>query len=250
LYNIPANTLFIGKPLIYLPTCHSTNDTAGEMLNQPLHEGSVIITSHQTAGKGQRGNSWEAEPDKNLTFSLILKPHILAVSQQFFLNIITSLAVHGVLTKYLGNKVRIKWPNDIFFEDYKIGGILIQNFIKKNGIETSIIGIGLNVNQKAFIEKRATSMNLVTGKEMDLQKILNELFMGLEQEYLVLKASGFEKLEKEYLSKLYWLNEEHVFRGTDLFKGRIMGIDDIGRLKVEVSGGIKTFNFKEIEFIQ
>jgi BirA family transcriptional regulator, biotin operon repressor / biotin---[acetyl-CoA-carboxylase] ligase len=250
LYNIPANTLFIGKPLIYLPTCHSTNDTAGEMLNQPLHEGAVIITSHQTAGKGQRGNSWEAEPDKNLTFSLILKPHMLGISKQFFLNIITSLAVHGVLTKYLGNKVRIKWPNDIFFEGYKIGGILIKNFIKKNGIETSVIGIGLNVNQKKFTEKRAISMNLIIGEELDLQRILNEVFMALEQHYMLLKASQFDKLENEYLSKLYWVNEEHLFWGPDLFKGRIVGIDEIGRLKVEVSGAIKVFNFKEIEFIE
>ena len=250
MYNIPANTLFIGKPLIYLPTCHSTNDMAGEMLHQPLHEGSVIITSHQQAGKGQRGNSWEAEPDKNLTFSLILKPHVLSISQQFFLNIIISLAVHEVLTKHLGNRVKIKWPNDIFFKDFKVGGILIQNFIKKMGIDTSIIGIGLNVNQTAFIEKRAISMNLILDKELDLQRILNELFMSIEHEYLLLKASQFENLKMEYLSRLYWINEEHIFRDSDLFKGRITGIDELGRLQVETAGGTKAFNFKEIEFIE
>jgi BirA family biotin operon repressor/biotin-[acetyl-CoA-carboxylase] ligase len=251
LYNISANTLFIGKPLIYLPTCHSTNDTAAELLNQqPLHEGAVIITSHQKAGKGQRGNSWEAQPDKNLTFSIILKPHILDINQQFFLNIISSLAVHEVLTKYLGNKVKIKWPNDVFFENYKIGGILIQNFIKKTRIENSIVGIGINVNQEEFVEKRAISMKGIIGKDLVPQQLLNELFQSFEHYYLLLKASGLENLEKEYLSRLYWINEEHLFRDPDLFKGKIRGIDKLGRLEVESLGERRLFSFKEIEFIE
>jgi BirA family transcriptional regulator, biotin operon repressor / biotin---[acetyl-CoA-carboxylase] ligase len=250
LYNISANTLFIGKPLIYLPTCHSTNDTAGEMLHKPLHEGAVIITSHQKAGKGQRGNSWEAEPDKNLTFSLILKPHTLDIWQQFFLNIIISLAVHESLTKYLGNKVKIKWPNDIFFENHKIGGILIQNLIKKSMIDTAIVGIGLNVNQKKFQEKKAISLNQILNKEVSIQEVLNELLVCIEHYYLLLKASEFDMLTKEYLSKLFWINEEHVFRDSDLFKGKIIGIDDSGRLRVETLNGILSFNFKEVEFVE
>jgi BirA family biotin operon repressor/biotin-[acetyl-CoA-carboxylase] ligase len=250
LYNIPAKTLFIGKPLIYLPTCHSTNDTAAEMLPQPLYEGSVIITSNQTAGKGQRGNSWEAQPDKNLTFSLILKPHMVDIRRQFFLNIIISLAVHASLTKYLGNKVKIKWPNDIFFENSKLGGILIQNFIKKSSIDTSIVGIGLNVNQTEFLEKKAISMNQILSQVLDLQEVLNNLLEGIEHYYLLLKNSGYDVLTKEYLANLYWINEEHLFRDTDLFKGKITGIDETGRLEVVTKQVLKAFNFKEVEFIE
>jgi BirA family transcriptional regulator, biotin operon repressor / biotin---[acetyl-CoA-carboxylase] ligase len=250
LYNIPANTLFIGKHLIHLPSCHSTNAEAAEMLSEgKVYDGSLIITSEQTAGKGQRGNSWESEPGKNLTFSLLVKPGI-PVGQQFWLNIIASLAVSGFLGKYLGNQVKVKWPNDIYYQDRKICGILIQNFIKGPDIDHVIIGIGLNVNQTLFKEPKAISMAMICGHQFSLQSVLDELSVQLEYYIAQLRQRNFKELMSLYLSGLYWLGEEHLFKSDQLFRGTIMGIDGKGFLHVETDEGEKYFNFKEIEFVK
>jgi BirA family transcriptional regulator, biotin operon repressor / biotin---[acetyl-CoA-carboxylase] ligase len=250
LYNIPANTLFIGKQLIHLPSCHSTNAIAAEMLSEgKISNGSLIITSAQTAGKGQRGNSWEAQPGENLTFSVLVKPGI-QVKQQFCLNIISSLAVHHVLTKYLGNKVKVKWPNDIYFEDRKICGILIQNFIKGAEIENSIIGIGLNVNQARFEEPKAISMSMITGQRFSLQSVLDDLLEQIEFYLFRLHQNYVKELKNQYLSELYWFREQHLFKSEKLFEGTIIGIDDSGFLHLKTDEGEKYFNFKEIEYIK
>ena len=137
MYNIQPKTLFVGKTVKYLPTCHSTNDIAMNMIkNSQPQEGSIVICSEQTKGKGQFGNTWEAEKDLNLTFSLILYPKI-DVNKSFYLNIITSLAIVNVLESFVQeHKISIKWPNDIYVGDRKISGILTQNTIQKNLIHS------------------------------------------------------------------------------------------------------------------
>ena len=254
MYNNPPKTLFIGKSVIYLPTCHSTNEIATSLTGKPeIFEGTVIISSIQTAGKGQRGNTWEAEPYKNLTFSLILKPNFLKVNQQFNLNIAISLAVYDLLTNYLGEKVKIKWPNDIYVESpgfsKKICGILIQNTIKKDSLENSIVGIGLNINQQSFAETKAISLLNISQKEHDLEIIFSQLMEKIEGRYLQLKESP-DNLIREYLKVLYWYKQPHTFKASDFFKGMIVGIDEIGRLKIETGGIIRHFNFKEVEFVE
>jgi BirA family transcriptional regulator, biotin operon repressor / biotin---[acetyl-CoA-carboxylase] ligase len=250
LYNIPASTLFVGKHLIHLPSCPSTNAFAHEMLSGGnAVDGSVIITSEQTAGKGQRNSSWEAEPGKNLTFSVIIRPNIHA-QQQFWLNIISSLAVNNLLTKYLGNKVKVKWPNDIYYEDRKICGILIRNFIKGTEVENSIIGVGLNVNQVKFEEQKAISMAMICGQQFSLQSVLDDLLEQLELSLTQLRLGYLKELKKEYLSKLYWFHERHLFKSENLFSGTIIGVDDNGFLLVKTDEGERYFNFKEIEYVK
>ena len=120
MYKIPANTLFTGKNLVFVPDCPSTNTLALEISQQsPVKEGTVVITDQQTAGKGQRGNTWEAEPRQNLTFSLILKPTFLAVNKQFYLNIVICLALKDYLRQKTSGPVHIKWPNDILVHQKK-----------------------------------------------------------------------------------------------------------------------------------
>lgn len=251
MYNIKANTLFTGKPLIYLPTCHSTNDVAAQLLTTTaVTEGTVIITSGQTAGKGQRGNSWETEPGKNLTFSLVLKPVFLHPGIQFRLNICISLAVSDFLTKYLGEKVKIKWPNDLFYENKKICGMLMQNHLKKNQIESSVVGIGINVNQEVFKEKKAASLKKITGKEFNCESLLPELLECLEGRYLQLRNGNYEQLKEKYLQTLLGYSVIHTFRANNItFQGVIKGIDETGKLMVEKQEGIKLYDFKEIEFL-
>ena len=168
MYKIPANTLFIGKNLVFVPECPSTNTLALEISQQsPVKEGTVVITDSQTAGKGQRGNTWEARPELNLTFSVILKPGFLAINKQFYLNVLISLGLRDYLKEKTSVTAYIKWPNDILVHGKKISGILIENQLRGSLLLNSIAGIGLNLNQKEFGSRSATSLSLLTGNEFD-----------------------------------------------------------------------------------
>ncbi len=251
MYNISANTIFTGKSLVSLPTCHSTNDYASSLLSEgnPL-EGTLIITPEQTAGKGQRGNTWEAEAGKNLTFSLIFKPSFLKVTHQFHLNIISSLAVRATVSYFLQTEVKVKWPNDIYLNNKKIAGILIQNSIKKDSIGFSIIGIGLNVNQETFSDKKAISLKNFSSQEFNINAILNNLLENLEAYYMKLRSGQLKELSEEYKSNLFRLEEECSYEAEGIsFQGKITGIDESGRLIILSGNERRVFSFKEVEFL-
>ena len=251
MHKIFANSLFIGKKIEILPHCHSTNKIAGQMLGSgEAPEGTIILTHNQTAGKGQRGNSWESEPGKNLTFSLVLNPRFLSVRDQFFLNIITSLAVAETLERELGPWVKVKWPNDIYAKDQKICGILIENGLRGSTIESSVVGIGLNVNQTSFETGKATSMSEMTLKEYDLELLLEELVYSLERQYIRLRKGELKQLKREYHDKLYWMNEVHLFESEEVFSGQITGVDAQGKLVIQIAGQDSSFDIKEIRFIK
>jgi BirA family biotin operon repressor/biotin-[acetyl-CoA-carboxylase] ligase len=255
LYNNLPKTHFLGQKLIYLPTCHSTNDIASSLLNNPeVFDGTALITTRQTAGKGQRGNHWEAEPAKNLTFSLILKPDFLKVNQQFNLNIAISLGVYDLLTNYLPEKIKIKWPNDIYFStsglSRKLGGILIQNYIQGSRLDASVVGIGLNINQNDFKEQRAASLSLITGKTYALNEIFYELLSSLEKRIILLKEEKVEQLREEYFNVLYKFKQMAKYKsGKEFFEGKIVGVDEYGRLEVLIGEEVRIYNFKEIEYL-
>lgn len=250
MYNISPNTLFIGRNIIFLPTCHSTNDIAAALLkDKNVIEGTTVVTQQQTAGRGQRGNSWEAEPGKNLTFSLILKPSFLQATQQFQLNMLVSLACQEFLSVYLGKDIQIKWPNDLYYHDKKIGGILIESTIKNNTLESVIVGIGLNINQEQFAEPKATSLKLITGEDYDLEKLLSDLLTKIEQYYFKLRTNDLLYIQKNYLNNLYFYQKNRLFKTSFVFEGKITGVDSIGRLAVEIKGETQYFFFKEIEFV-
>ena len=247
-----ANTLFIGKHVIYLPTCHSTNDmTASLVPENKLFNGSVVMTNNQTAGRGQRGNSWDSAPGKNLTFSIFLKPDFLDVENQFYLNIITSLGVCNFLDEYIRDEIAIKWPNDIYHNNLKMGGILIENALRRGLIEYTIVGVGLNVNQDSFPIPTATSMSMVCNQEFDLEALMQELLKSIEYYYLKLRKGRNEELLEAYLARLYWMGEDRVFRNNGgFFSGEIVGIDAIGRLLIKTASGTRAFNVKEVEFVK
>ncbi len=249
--NHPPNTLFIGQNTIFLPTCGSTNS---ELLERAAHlnvtEGTVVITAHQSAGRGQRGNTWEAQPAQNLTFSVLLKPAFLTAAGQFELNIAVALACHRLLSAYFPGKVALKWPNDLYYGDQKMGGILIENTVKGTLLAQSVVGIGLNVNQTEFTHPRAVSMRNAARQEYDLGEIFNELLTHLEATYLQLRAGQTEGLRQEYLGALYALGQPKLFRvGEAVQEGTIRGVDPSGRLVVEMEGQPHYFGFKEIAFV-
>jgi BirA family transcriptional regulator, biotin operon repressor / biotin---[acetyl-CoA-carboxylase] ligase len=252
LHKIFTHTLFVGKQVVYLPSCPSTNETAAQMLalNQ-LHEGAVVIAEHQTAGKGQRGNSWEAEPGKNLTFSIVLKPHFLKVTQQFRLNVVIALAVSDTLQAYVSEGLKVKWPNDLYYYDNKLGGILIENTLKKNQIDTAIVGIGLNLNQTAFSIPSATSLATICNQLVDKREVLTYLLTKIEARYFQLKKNDWEPMLREYYARLYWMDgKPHTFKAEEYFTGVIEGIDEYGRLRIDDGQHCRVFAVKEIQFMR
>ena len=250
LYNILPKTLFVGKTIKYLPVCRSTNDIAQELLKteHPI-EGTVIICSQQTAGRGQQGNKWESESHKNLTFSTILFPKI-DLPDQFILNVITSNSIAEALSQILpGFKFEIKWPNDIYVLDKKISGILIQNNVRQNLIHSAVVGIGININQLTFNEKKAISLSALTGTEFDLEKVLSKVLECLEVNYLLSRTVP-DSLWKKYHQRLLYLGEERRFSslGSE-FSGKIVKVQQDGLLVVSTELGLEKFNLKEIEYL-
>jgi BirA family biotin operon repressor/biotin-[acetyl-CoA-carboxylase] ligase len=210
-----------------------------------------VITNHQTSGRGQRGSTWLSEPGKNLTFSLVIKPNFLAALDQFSLNMAFSLGLVDYLRNSLTAEVMIKWPNDILVNSQKICGILIENHIQGQGIQHSIVGIGLNVNQNKSLVSHATSMKLQTDKTFLLEDVLPELLGYLEIRYLQLRSGNMEELAADYLATFYWKGERHMFKKADeIFEGEITGIDSVGKLKINVDGTTEYFNVKEVQFLK
>lgn len=250
MYKIPANTLFTGQKLVYVPECHSTNAEALTLLqNTPqVAEGTVIITDNQTAGRGQRGNTWESEAGKNLTFSLILKPTFLHPKDQFKLSMAVSLGLYDYLTSQVTD-VKIKWPNDMMLGNQKTCGMLIENQISGQHIQSSIVGIGLNVNQQSFSLPTPTSVAIKKGHEFVLNEVLAELLQWIEGRYLQLRANI--DLKDDYVNALYAKGERRNFKsGEEVFEGIITGIDHVGLLEVEVGNGKRYFDLKQIQILQ
>ena len=249
MYKISDGTEFVGKGIILLPKCHSTNDIAAELWNKGIiSPGSVVITDHQTKGRGQRGNTWESDPGVNLTFSLVLIPDFLNIQQNFYLNIVTSLAITDALMK-LDNSFSIKWPNDIIYRQKKIGGILIENSLQSERIIFSVIGIGINVNQAQFtLVDGAISLYQIFKHTFNLNDLLNQLLKSMDQRWKALYERQFNKLKTAYIERLYGLHRMKDFQIKETIrKGRITGIDVVGRLEVLIDGKLQKFNFQEIK---
>lgn len=251
MYKILANTIFLGKDVRFLPECHSTNDKAMELIRLgSAAEGTIVITDHQTKGKGQRGNTWEAQAGKNLTFSLILKPGFLDVSEQFYLNMVVSNGLLRFFSDYIPD-LKVKWPNDLVVPQLgKMGGILIENIVGQQGWEYSIVGIGLNINQQSFGVTKATSLSSLTGSEFRLEELFKLIISHLEQAYLSLKKGRKSELKRDYLRHLFLLEEWNEFSKNELhFVGKIRGVTETGKLQIEMENGdLEEFGLKEVSF--
>ena len=238
---------------LFFETLISTNDHMLAMLKDgnPA-EGTVIYTGFQTGGRGHMGNTWESEKGKNLLFSILLFPDFLLPSGQFELSKIVSLALTDVVGMY-SSKVLIKWPNDILVNGKKIAGILIENVVTFNRITRCIVGIGLNVNQEKFSSDipNPTSLLLEARCQFDMTDLLNQAIKRIEYWYNLLYQDNLDQIDREYLKRLYRMNELSEFseKGKK-FKARIIGIKPMGELIVETSEGNRlTLGFKDVEFL-
>jgi BirA family transcriptional regulator, biotin operon repressor / biotin---[acetyl-CoA-carboxylase] ligase len=246
--------LFVGQHVIELEKVDSTNAHASAILAEKrLPEGTAIVTKFQLLGQGYGGNSWQSEAGKNLLMSVIFYPTFLEPRHQFFLNQMTSLAVANTIESFLpGEEVRIKWPNDVITDDKKIAGILIANSIQGQHFQHAIIGIGVNVNQENFEKplSKATSMLKIAGKEFLVYDVRLELFSQLEKRFLQLRQQRIEILQKDYMKKLYRVEEESVYKaGSKRFNAKIVGLSADGKLILQTGSKHEVFGFKEVEMI-
>ena len=239
--------------IIRLPETDSTNDYAIRLLSQNRPgEGCVIITDHQTKGKGLDANTWESEKGMNLTFSLILYPEFSA-SQQFLLNKGISLGIYDFLSAELPeSEISIKWPNDIYCGDKKICGILIQNSLIADRFDYVVVGIGLNVNQTQFRSKapNPVSMKILSGIDFNLQEMLEKLLHTILDRYSQVRFKP-EKIEKDFQKVLYRMLEWHEYevKGT-VVRARITGTNTYGQLTLETeTNPIVICDLKEVKFM-
>lgn len=247
-----TNLLILGRTSNYLSSCQSTNDiAAGLSQTKNLMDGHVVWTTNQTAGKGQRGNTWESEPGKNLLLSIVLYPKTLDTSNQFLLTAAVSLGVCETIKSFIPDKeIFIKWPNDIYVEKFKIAGILIENMLKNGKIDQAIVGIGSNINQSCRLHTSATSIFLETNKEIEIEEYYFRLLQNIEAFYLKLRAGKHSYLKSVYYRKMLWYQEERLFQTENkFFHGTILGVNNEGKLQVSTEEGIKAFGLKEISFV-
>jgi BirA family biotin operon repressor/biotin-[acetyl-CoA-carboxylase] ligase len=245
--------MIIGSEIIFIENLPSTNTYASQILrSENVKEGTIIYTNYQSAGRGHATNKWESEDSKNLLFSILLYPTMINPADQFIISMAISLGICDFLQKHIP-VCSVKWPNDIFVNNDKIAGILIENNIMGNILENSIAGVGLNVNQVKYpgSAPNPVSMKIITGTNYNLTESLSELASDLDKRYKQVISEKYQQLRDEYIAKLFRLNEWASFRDqAGVFTGRIISISDNGRLQVEGKSGLrKEYSFKEIEFI-
>jgi BirA family transcriptional regulator, biotin operon repressor / biotin---[acetyl-CoA-carboxylase] ligase len=215
-------------------------------------EGSVILADFQTSGKGTGANKWESESGQNILLSMILYPHFLNVKNQFYLNKIFSLVILKTISHFTdSNNIAVKWPNDVMIDKKKIAGLLFQNNIVADRITSTVLGVGINVNQEIFPEHipYPCSLKSVTGKNFDRDIVLDYFFQITEYYYQLLYGGAYDKINQEYLSNLLNFGVLATYFAEEKeFSGIITGISEFGHLEIMVNGKTKLFDMKEISF--
>ena len=244
----------IGNLIVRLEVTDSTNNYANSQIRENrLSEGTVFLAYEQTSGRGQQSNTWESAPGENLLFSIVLFPYFLEIRRQFMISKVVALGIYKALNKYV-DSLKIKWPNDIYAGNRKLGGILIENSIMSGLLKSSIVGIGLNVNQTIFYSNapNPVSLKMLTNQHYDREVILAEILSEINWYYALLRNGEEEIIDREFISALYRINEKHFFKAEDLvFEGEILGVNEIGQLLIRKNDGeVLEFHFKEVEFLQ
>lgn len=240
--------------VVRLGELDSTNNYMKSLIkDQQPEEGSVVVADFQTGGRGQMGNGWNAEKGKNLLFSLLIYPDNVLANEQFIISRIASLAVKNTLDQFTDD-IRIKWPNDIYWKDKKIAGMLIENDIRGRNIVNSVIGIGININQEVFPDElpNPVSLKQITGSEQDRDYILDIFTREFFLLYREFQDGDIRAIENEYMLDLYRINDYYWFEDNDgRFKAKIKEVQPSGHLVLEtLEGGEKrVYAFKEVAFV-
>ena len=238
--------------VIWLDSIDSTNSEALRRLAD-VPSGTVIAAREQTAGRGQRGNTWFTQPGQNLTFSIVLKfEGVFPVSRAVWLNYLSSLAVAQFLRSF-DVSCEIKWPNDVYVGKRKKCGILIGNQLGGGGLASAVLGIGININQKELLQlANATSLSLCTSKEYAVEECLQR-FLGIFEELLPKVFEDGTGLFDAYSSQLFRKGVSaryyDILREEE-FDGVIRGVEPDGRLCIiDAAGKCRYYHFKEVSYI-
>ncbi|OUR91428.1 biotin--[acetyl-CoA-carboxylase] ligase [Flavobacteriales bacterium 34_180_T64] len=240
--------------IIKLNAIDSTNSYLRQLsASQTLEDYTVVVASHQSEGRGQMGTQWQSQEGKNLTVSVFKDVSFVELEHHFFISIVTSLSIFDALQSLNINKLKVKWPNDILSEDKKIAGILIENVIKQNKLQASIIGFGLNINQTSFENlPQATSIYNITGRLFNHDEILHLILKNLEHYFALLEQKKYDDLINSYENHLFRKNKPSTFKNIEglKFSGYIKGITQSGQLIIQLEDYIlKEFDFKEVTLL-
>lgn len=236
---------------IILEETASTNTELRGMVD--AEHGTVVAARCQTAGRGQRGNTWESAAGANLTFSILVRPKAIPPSKQMAISRAVSLAIVRWLDRYLKEEATIKWPNDIYVGDKKICGILIEHVLTSGRIDRTIIGVGININQREFLSDapNPVSLSQLTGEIYPLDIMLEEVAEAILRHVDAEDGAGGGLTESDYMSRLW--RREGYYRYRDAggeFIARIVGVAGDGMLTLERADGKQsTYAFKEVTAI-
>jgi BirA family biotin operon repressor/biotin-[acetyl-CoA-carboxylase] ligase len=239
--------------LIKLGAIDSTNEfLKGLSHRQKLDNFTVVIAEKQTKGKGQMGSVWDSEEGKNLIVSVFIKDPLLQISQIYNLNIAVALAVVSALESYNIPKLSIKWPNDIMSYNFKIGGILIENSLKVDGAISSVVGLGLNINQTNFGDlPKASSLAAICGSQFDKEQILHSIIEKMKQNINLVQLQP-ESLWLKYSERLFKKGIPMPFKDNSdkKFMGIIQGVSPYGKLQVLLEDdSIFEYSIKEVQML-
>lgn len=239
--------------IIHIRETNSTNNYLKELLlTKSVEEGTVVWADFQSAGKGQRGNGWESEAEKNILFSIVLFPRFVKAGEQFILSQIISLAVANCLQEYTEG-ISIKWPNDIYWNEKKICGILLENTILEDNIGYSVAGIGININQENFRSDAPNPVSLkqITSRDYNLEEILRTVIDNINVYYQQINIGNADHLVKQYKESLFRKEGYHLYNdGVSNFLARIQDVNSSGILILKTKEGEERhFAFKEVKYI-
>jgi BirA family biotin operon repressor/biotin-[acetyl-CoA-carboxylase] ligase len=240
--------LKFGKQVFKLESVDSTNNFAANLINEGLADnGAVVMADFQTNGRGQRSNSWESDAGMNLTASFIYFPANLTFSEVIHVNWWVSMGIINCLNG-MGIKAKIKWPNDIYVDDCKLGGVLIETTNQSNTVKSVIIGVGINLNQTVFNRQNATSIKKLRGtftKTEDVLWMLCDSLTRYENE-----LGDYNLLKESYENYLYRLREKSPFQlGNQRVEGEIIGVSDQGQLKIRIADEVQLVEHGQLTWI-
>ncbi len=238
---------------IELKETTSTNSFLASLCDQQrLADLACVFTTYQSAGRGQRGNSWESEAGKNLLFSFVTYPDFLEAQRQFRLSQITALALYEVLSEETED-ISIKWPNDIYWRNRKICGTLIENDLTGIHISRSISGTGVNLNQQEFKSDAPNPVSLtqITGKTYRAEDMLRRIMQHIAFYYQLLRMGDDDAIARRYMNALFRKDGFHTYKDENgTFQAQIVGIEPIGKLVLEDTDGKRhEYMFKEVSFV-
>lgn len=247
-------TLFTGRHRVALREVLSTNSYLSGLLREGrLPEGAAVTAYLQNAGRGQGENLWHSAPGLNLLVSYVFYPSFLNAYNAFQLNMAVATALGDFATHYLGDQVRIKWPNDLYYGNRKLGGVLIENSIYDFQVRQAIIGIGINVNQPSFPDDLPNPVSFfqITGKAHVLDEVFATLSQCMESRYLQLKASGEKGIREDYHRHLLRHGKWEWFQqGERRFEGMVMGVNKNGHLLIQnKEGHTEDFGMKQVKYL-